>query len=178
VGTSLSPFTEEELLQLSSLVAGLSDAVGSLAPSPAHILRTVLEGCTYLLETATFNNLKTASFGQALLEIGVSQERSVVFGNVWTAGSSVVVNRLKAKPLGAPLVLQGSSFRIALNLGSTAATGQRETATTLDLELASAGTAEAEGRGEVLSLELGRANLEELLAKLDAIQAQADSLSG
>ncbi len=174
VGTPAASFTEAEELQLAAVLPGGSEAGSGSSSSSA--VRTLLEGCAYLLETAAFHNLKTAAFGQALLQSGVSEERAVVFGGVWTAGSAAVVARLRARPLGAPLVLQGSSYRVALSLGSTAATDLRETGAVLELELAQ-GAAAVQGR-EVLSLEMGRAELAELLSKLDAIQAQVDSLTG
>lgn len=165
VGTGSVAFGVEEEEQL----------CGLLPPSQASTVRTLVEGCTYVFETATFHNLKTAALGQALLEMGVGEDKAVAFGTVWTAASAAVVNRLKAKPLGAPLVLQNSSYRVALNLGSSAATGQRDTTTVLDLEVASGGGGER--GGEVLSFEMDRPALEDLLAKMDAVQAQLDSLS-
>ena len=186
IGSLGSPqgFTAPEEAQLCDLLQqqgeGGSGSSGSSAPSPAHTVRVVLEGCAYLLETAAFHNLKTAAFGQALLQAGLREEQAVVFGNAWTAGSAAVVTRLKSRPLGSPLVLQGSSYRVALSLGSTAGTDTRETTAVLDLELADVlgeQGAPTDLKREVLSIELGREGMADLLAKLDAIQTQMDSLT-
>jgi hypothetical protein len=175
VGTPAPGFTEAEEEQLAALLP--PPAAGASAASPAAVARVLLEGCAYLLETAAFYNLKTAALGQALLQCGLSEAQAVVFGGVWTAGSAAVVTRLRARPLGAPLVLLGSSYRVALALGSTAGTDLRETSAVLDLELAQGGAAAAGAQREVLSLEMDRAGLADLLAKLDAIQSQVDSLT-
>lgn len=176
VGTPAPAFTEAEEEQLAALLPP-PPAAGASAASPAAVARVLLEGCAYLLETAAFYNLKTAALGQALLQCGLSEAQAVVFGGVWTAGSAAVVTRLRARPLGAPLVLLGSSYRVALALGSTAGTDLRETSAVLDLELAQGGAAAAGAQREVLSLEMDRAGLADLLAKLDAIQSQVDSLT-
>ena len=174
VGTSARGFTEAEEEQLAALLPAAPTG-GAGAPSPGATIRVLLEGAAYLLETAAFHNLKTAALGQALLQSGLGEAQAVMFGAVWTAGSAAVVTRLRSRPLGAPLVLQGSSYRVALGLGSTAGTDLRETSAVIDLELAEGASADI-GR-EVLSLELGRAGLADLLAKLDAIQTQVDSLT-
>ena len=174
VGTPAQGFSEAEEEQLAALLP--APAAGASAASPAASARVLLEGCAYLLETAAFHNLKTAALGQALLQCGLSEAQAVVFGGVWTAGSAAVVTRLRARPLGAPLVLLGSSHRVALGLGSSAGTDLRETSAVIDLELAQGGAA-AGAQREVLSLEMDRAGLADLLAKLDAIQSQVDSLT-
>ncbi len=176
VGTPARGFSEEEEEQLAALLPQGAEGGGAGAASPAAAARVLLEGCAYLLETAAFHNLKSAALGQALLQCGLSEAQAVVFGGVWTAGSAGVVTRLKSRPLGAPLVLLGSSHRVALRLGSTAGTDLRETSAVIDLELAEGGAA-AGARREVVSLEMDRAGLADLLAKLDAIQSQVDSLT-
>ena len=176
VGTAAQGFSEAEEEQLAALLPPAAAEAGASAASPAAAARVLLEGCAYLLETAAFHNLKTAALGQALLQCGLSEAQAVVFGGVWTAGSAAVVTRLRARPLGAPLVLLGSSHRVALGLGSSAGTDLRETSAVIDLELAQGGAA-AGAQREVLSLEMDRAGLADLLAKLDAIQSQVDSLT-
>ena len=178
VGSGAPAFSEEEEQQLAGLVAGgAAPAGGAGAPSAAHAVRVLLEGCAYLFETAAFHNLKTAAFGQALLQAGLGEAQAVVFGGVWTAGSAAVVNRLKARPLGAPRVLQATSYRVALSLGSTAATDLRETTAVVDFELADSLAEGAAAAREVVSVEMGREGMVDLLAKLDAIQSQIDSLT-
>ena len=146
-----------------------------------------MEGSAYLFETAAYFNLKTAAFGAALLQLGVLEAHAVAFGAVWTAGSAAVINRLMAAPLGAPLVLLGSSYRVALRVGSSAFTGVQDATAVLDLSLGrprhartaaelEAGAAEGSGE-EVVSLELDRAALAGLLERLDAVQLQLDTLS-
>lgn len=189
LGASAGPvFGPEEERQLAALFglgapADAGSDGSSSGPSQGdgvHDIRTLVEGCTYLLETAAFHNMKTATFGQALLQMGVAEAQAVAIGNVWTAASGAAVNRLRGKPLGAPYVLQGSSYRLNLGIGSSAATGLRETSAVLDLALghaAGGGAAPAPPPSEVLSVELDRAALAGLLERLDAIQAQVDSLS-
>ena len=138
----------------------------------------MVEGCAYLLETAAFHNMKTATFGQALLQIGLSEALAVAFGNVWTASSAATVNRLRSKPFGAPLMLSGTSHRLSLGLGSSAATRLNEATVVLDLALVRTSSASASHSvEEVLSLELDRAALAGLQEQLDAVQSQLDSLS-
>jgi hypothetical protein len=127
----------------------------------------------------------------------------VQFGQVWTAESAALVNRLRARPLGAPLVLLSAAHRVSLGIGSSAATRVKDTTATLDLTVgdahaaavsgalaggnaaaaaaAAAGGAAAAPSGStgtsVLSFEFSRAELAGFLERLDALQAQIDSLS-
>jgi hypothetical protein len=175
-------FTDAEEAQLAGVLGfareGEDPALGARGAEPALArVRRVVEGAAYLFETAAFANLKTAAFGEALLGAGVSEAAAVAFGNAWTAGSAAAVGRLRARPFGAPLVLAASSFRVALGVGSSAATDVRDTTAVLDLALARAGAGADAPAQEVVSLELGRAELAGFLEKLDAIQSQLDSLS-
>ena len=126
------------------------------------------------LEAAAFANAKTAAFGEALLGAGATERVALAFANAWTAESAAAVTRLRGRPFGAPLVLAASSFRVALGVGSSAATGGAEARATLDLALARARG--GDGVEEVLSLSFDRAGLDALLEKLDLIQSQVDSL--
>ena len=153
-----------------------SGANGSL--SPIARTRRLAEGALYTFEAAAHANAKTAALGSALLAAGMTETSAVAFGNVWAAGSAAVVVRLRARPF-APLVLTSSSVRVSLGIGSSASTGGREARATLDLALT--GSAVGGGGGklqdQVVSLELSAVEVGALLERLDAIQAQVDSLA-
>ena len=175
-------FSDAEEVQLASVLGfsregedpALAPASGG-EPALARV-RRVVDGAAYLLETAAFSNAKTAAFGEALLAAGLGETTAVAFANAWTAGSAAAIGRLRARPFGAPLVLAASTFRVALGVGSSAETDVRKTSAVLDLALA--GSAEVGADVEdVVSLEFNRTELLGFLERLDAIQAQVDSLS-
>lgn len=166
---------------------GFSPAAGvdTTQPSGRAAARALVEGSAYLFETAAYYNMKTAAFGSALLQLGLPEAHAVAFGSVWTAGSGAAISRLKAAPLGAPLVLLGSSYRVALRVGSSAFTGVADATAVLDLALGRPRHAPLRGDDagaggaaeEVVSIELDRAALAGLLERLDAVQLQLDTLS-
>ena len=166
-------FTPAEEAQLGALLGVPADPAPG-GSSAEEAVRVIVEGVTYLFETAAFHNLKTAAFGRELLELGVAQAQAVALGSAWTAASAAAVNRLRARPLGAPLVLQASSCRVSLGLGSSAAAAARDASVALDLAL---GRAAGGAPEEVLTVELGREELAGLLERLDAVVSQTDSLS-
>lgn len=179
--SSSSPFfsAAEEAVLAVVLGFAANAACSTLgAFSPAARVRRLVEGSLYTLETAAHANSKTAVFGAALLGAGMTEAAAVAFGNVWTAGSGAAVLRLRAKPF-APLVLAGSAVRVALQVGGSGdAMGGRESRATFDLALSSNANANANADGdEVLSLELSMTEVGALLERLDAIQAQVDSLA-
>ncbi len=170
---------EEALAEMLGFAADKASAVRSGADGaipPIARVRRLAEGALYVFETAAHANCKTAVLGTALLEAGMSENAAVAFGNAWNAGSANTVSRLRTRPFGAPLVLTGSTMRVALAVGSTAFTAGREARATLDLALArsSAPAGEVE---DVLSLDLNAEEVAGVLERLDAIQAQLDSLA-
>jgi hypothetical protein len=166
-------FSATEEVQLGALL-GVPEGGGEEA-SREEVVRVLVEGVAYLYETAAFHSLKTVAFGKELLEMGVAQAQAVAMGTAWTAASAATIGRLKAKPLGAPFVLQATSSRVALGLGSSVGgAGQRDASVALDFALGKAAGGPPE---EVLTVQLGREELAGLLERLDAIVAQTDSLS-
>ena len=166
-------FSAAEEAQLGALL-GVPEGGGGEA-GREEVVRVLVEGVAYIYETAAFHNLKTVALGKELLEMGVAQAQAVAMGTAWTGTSAAAVNRLKAKPFGAPLVLQATSSRVALGLASSAGgADQRDASVALDLAL---GLAAGGPPTEVLTVQLGREELSGLLERLDAIVAQTDSLS-
>jgi hypothetical protein len=173
LGASSPYFSAGEEAQLGGLL-GVPEGGGD-EPTREEVVRVLVEGMAYIYETAAFHNLKTVALGKELLEMGVAQAQAVAMGTAWTAASAAAVNRLRAKPLGAPLVLQATSSRVALGLGSSAGgADQRDASVALDLAL---GKAAGGPPTEVVTVQLGREELAGLLERLDAIVAQTDSLS-
>jgi hypothetical protein len=181
--SGLRAFTDEEEVQLVSLFS---------LPSRSELL-ILLEGSAFIFETAALHNLKSASLGQALLSAGVSEAAAVSVVGVWSAESSNILNRLRAmsKDAGAPQQLLGSTWRISLGLGhsgqvfGTAAQAGRENGAGLaafELTLGSsnncAGPSEDDtSTRRTVTLDMDKAQLLNLLEKLDAIQAQLDVIS-
>jgi hypothetical protein len=175
-------FTDPEEAQLSTVLGFSREGDDALLapesggePALARV-RRVVEGAAYLFETAAFANLKTAAFGEALLAAGLNEATAVAFATAWTAGSAAAIGRLRSRPFGAPLILSASSFRVALGIGSSAETDVRETSAVLDLALSRSADVSTKV-DDVVSVEFNRAQLLGFLEKLDAIQAQVDSLS-
>jgi hypothetical protein len=183
VGSSIGSraFSEEEEAQL----------VIVLSLSSRSELLLLLEGLAFILETAALHNLKSAALGQALLTSGLSEAAAVTVVGVWSAESSNILNRLRArsKDAGAPLQLLGSSWRISLGLGhsgqvsGTAAQAGREKGAglaTFELTLGSATSGQTEETTMTrrsLSVDMDKTQLLNLLEKLDSIQAQLDIIS-
>jgi len=181
--SGLRAFTDEEEAQLVSLFS---------LPSRSELL-ILLEGSAFIFETAALHNLKSASLGQALLSAGVSEAAAVSVVGVWSAESSNILNRLRAKSkdAGAPQQLLGSTWRISLGLGhsgqvsGTAAQAGRENGAGLaafELTLGSSNNCAGPSEGDTstrrtVTLDMDKTQLLNLLEKLDAIQAQLDIIS-
>lgn len=175
VGAPGPYFSAAEEAQLGALLGVPEGGGGGGEAGREEVVRVLVEGVAYIYETAAFHNLKTVALGKELLEMGVAQAQAVAMGTAWTGVSAAAVNRLKAKPFGAPLVLQATSSRVALGLASSAGgADQRDASVALDLAL---GPAAGGPPTEVLTVQLGREELSGLLERLDAIVAQTDSLS-
>jgi hypothetical protein len=140
-------------------------------------LTTVLEGCAYVYETAAYHNLKSAALGQSLLALGVGEAQAVAVVGVWTAESAALIGRLRAKVLGAPQVLRGSSWRLTLGMGDVGATATGEAAAAVDLLVGSEGAGGAGGTEKAITLGFSKGELLDFLGKLDLVQQQLDSLS-
>ena len=165
-------FSDDEEAQLVALL-GLADGAA---------LVLVLEGAAFVYETAALHGLKSAALGQALLAAGLSEAAAVAVVGVWTANSAAMLARLRARAHGAPQQLHGSSWRVGLALGRSGLAGaagaaaqaaHREAGATLELLLGPADAPPARS----LTLEFDRPALLGLLEKLDAVQAQLDSIS-
>jgi len=162
-------FSDEEEAQLVALL-GLADGAA---------LVLVLEGAAFVYETAALHGLKSAALGQALLAAGLSEAAAVAVVGVWTANSAAMLARLRARAHGAPQQLLGSGWRVGLPLGraglggAAAQAAHREAGATLELLLGPADAPPVRS----LTLEFDRPALLGLLERLDAVQAQLDSLS-
>ncbi len=161
----------------------------------ARTLAVVVEGGAYLYEAAAYAGLKSAAFGAGLLAGGLTQAAAVAVVNAWTAESAALIHRLRGRPLGAPDVLLGSSWRLTLGMGDTGAAGGAggaAPAASVDLVLGApdaggggAGAGAAPGGGQVVpgvptrvvTLDFTRKGLVDFLSKLDVIQGQLDALS-
>jgi len=99
------------------------------------------------------------------------------FAAVWSSESAALLARLRARPLGAPLVLTGTSWTLALGLGSSADTAVKTSTDVLDFALAAARPSGVTAAAAHFSAQFSRAELLALFDKLDRVQQQIDELS-
>ena len=84
---------------------------------------------------------------------------------------------MRARPLGAPLVLTGTSWTLALGLGSSADTAVKASTAVLDFALAAERPSGVTAAATHFSAQFSRAELLALFDKLDRVQQQIDELS-
>lgn len=161
-------FTDTEFSELASLVG--------LSPSDTVEL---VEGCTFTFERAASLGLKPTQLLAALAAHGVHEQQATLISRAWAAGNTELLNTQRSRVLGAPGVLSGSSYALVLGAGSSAETSTKASRAVLSLQVGSGdGLGSVAGMPELpLRLELDRAQLTSLLAQLDRVQQQVDSLS-
>jgi hypothetical protein len=156
------PFTDVEFDQLVALVGIV----------PLSLVEFV-EGCAYLFERSGAVGLKPAQLFAALVAQGASSEHAELVSRAWAAGSAEYLASRRGTAFGAPASLAGSSYSLVLAAGSSAESSTKTSRAVFDLQISS-------GRGaqpDPVRVELDRPQLLSLLAKLDTIQQQIDSLS-
>jgi hypothetical protein len=157
------PFTDSEFDQLVSLTG--------LAPLA---LAEVIEGCTYLFERSAAVGLKPVQVHAALVAQGVKEYPAEQISRTWAGNTESLASR-RAAPFGSPASLTGSSYSLVVAAGSSAEAGIKTSRAIIDLQIAH-GSA-SEGTQDNLRLELDKPQLLSLLASLDKMQQQIDSLS-
>lgn len=155
-------FTDAEIAELSSLT-GLS---------PADTTELV-EGCAFVFERAASTGLKPAQLLAALAAHGVNEQQATLISRAWAAGNGEYLAVQRAALLGAPGILDGSSYSLILGAGSSAEAGTKAARAVIMLLTRCRDTVPEPS----VRLELDRAQLTTLLGQLDKIQQQVDSLS-
>lgn len=163
--SSRRAFSDTEFSELAALTG--------LTPPEACEL---VEGCTYVFERAASTGLKPSQLLTALAAHGVNEEQATLVSRAWAAGSAELLAARRAVLLGAPGVLGGSSYSLVLGAGSSAEAGTKAARAVLSLQVKS-GDGSSAAPEPPLQLELDRAQLTALLAQLDRVQQQVDSLS-
>lgn len=101
------------------------------------------------------------------------------FATVWASDSAAYLARLRAKPFGAPLVLEDFSWRLSLGVGSSGDTAVKTSTAIVDLDLRADRPTTAPGASahERFAVEFSREQLLTFFEKLDRVQQQIDALS-
>lgn len=148
---SSSIFTEAEEAEVRELL-GLS----------AFELETVVDGSSYVFETAAYHDLSPEALRQSLEAAGLPALQATVFARGWAEGHDALVAHLGERQLGAPLILESVDWRLQMEVD------RRELRTVLRLGL---------GGDESLTAEFDGEQLQDLADQLERIQAQLDALA-
>jgi hypothetical protein len=136
----------------------------------------LVEGCAFVFERAASTGLKPTQLLTALAAHGVNEQQATLISRTWAAGSAELLAAQRGALLGAPGVLASSAYSLILGAGSSAEAGTKAARAVLTMQVKS-GDGSCAAPEPPLRLELDRAQLTTLLAQLDRVQQQVDSLS-
>jgi len=139
-------------------------------------LQLLLSGCSYIFEEGAYATTPPAKLVAELVEAGVEHEQADIFAGVWRDGAEEFILQSKNHSVLAPQYLSAVDWQLAVETAhSSGARGQCGHAL-LELRLSSGAPMASSDSAHSVHMRLGKAELEELLAQLDKIQAQMDAL--
>ena len=180
-------FSPEEEAQLQSLLA-----------LDGSKLSTILEGCSYILEQAAYHQTSASSLSKQLVAAGVQEAQAAAFGRVWKGEGAALVAKLRARSMGAPMVLNAAKWELHLQLGQSGLSRAKDARAMFELDLRDAsnvevGVSDDVARGSALipytwraqdtskadnfMLEFSHDQLYDFFQKIERVQQQLDSLS-
>ncbi|XP_064901432.1 COMM domain-containing protein 10 isoform X1 [Columba livia] len=161
-------------------------------------LHLVLETISFILEQAVYHNLKPASLQQQLQSIHLDQDKTEAFASAWAAAGQETIEKFRQRVL-TPQKLETIGWQLNLQMAESMQAKLKSPQAVLELGMSnedSKSSANARRRGRRRAEELGgrlagetEANLKKVFVefnhqelfefynKLEAIQAQLDSLT-
>jgi COMMD2-7/10, HN domain len=79
-------------------------------------LTTMVDACSYIFEQAAYHSVEPQGLQQNLVSVGVAPKHGLAFASVWSEKSESYLSRLSSNTLGAPLVLDSSSWRLQMTV--------------------------------------------------------------
>lgn len=159
-------FTPEEETQLQGLLS-----------ISAAALHTILDVCSYILEQAAYREASAEALGKHLTAAGVGEAQVGAFQRVWAGEGASLVEKLRARTMGAPMLLHSAKWQMHLQLGQSGLTRSKDSRALFELGLRDASVPEAEGASDEFMVEFTHDQLYEFFTKLERVQMQLDALS-
>ena len=159
-------FSPEEEAQLQSLLA-----------LDGSKLSTILEGCSYILEQAAYHQTSASSLSKQLVAAGVQEAQAAAFGRVWKGEGAALVAKLRARSMGAPMVLNAAKWELHLQLGQSGLSRAKDARAMFELDLRDASNVEDTSKADNFMLEFSHDQLYDFFQKIERVQQQLDSLS-
>ena len=115
-----------------------------------------------------------------MLEAGFDEPHGKALGRMWAAEAAAFVGKLKARPLGAPTLLD-VDYHLNLMMGESSLTRLQEPTALFELTISNPNSASKDGGAKVasekLAIEFSHPELFSLFTQLERVQAQLDGLS-
>lgn len=137
-------------------------------------LDRTIEACKYIFQKAAYFRLKATDLTKELVTtLNMDKEQSNTFGQIWAKMSTKVTETLSKHTLGGPLMLSGTDWRVALQVGQQTKSHMHEPRAIFQLSLSDTVGGDA---CEHSTMEFSSNELSSFFKQIELVQKQLDKL--